>query len=292
MDVVVDADGRLRALAGGAPFNVARTVARLGQECAFVGRLSSDRFGRQLRQALVDAGVRIPVSEPTSLPTTLALAEVDERGNADYRFYQQGTSAAQLTAGDVPDGVLDGCGVLVLGGLGLTLEPTRTTLLELVRMAPPQVHVILDPNCRPRAIDDIDRFRATMRELMRRAQLVKVSTDDLAVLMPDRDPTAAAIDLVRAGADAVFTTDGPEPIRVTTADAIVTVPVPDVTVVDTIGAGDAFVAGLAAWWHRHGRAATDDIRTLVDAATAASAVSAQACTVRGAGLPAAFRWTG
>jgi fructokinase len=98
IDVVIDASGSVTALPGGAPFNVARTIARLGGDCQFLGKLSDDRFGEQLRSSLEDAGVRI-VANPTPAPTTLAIARLDEFGTAEYRFYLQGTSAAQLRCG-------------------------------------------------------------------------------------------------------------------------------------------------------------------------------------------------
>src|SRR5579875_2115283 len=86
MDVLAEPDDRLVALPGGAVFNVARALGWLGADCTYLGRLSGDRFGAELRARLTEAGVRLAVEEPADVPTTLALAELDEAGSARYRF--------------------------------------------------------------------------------------------------------------------------------------------------------------------------------------------------------------
>ena len=105
MDVLVEPSGKVTALPGGAPFNVARTIARLGADCQFLGRLSDDGFGRRLRMSLEQEHVRLAVARATSAPTTLAIAELDDSGSADYRFYLDGTAAAQMEPSDIPPDV-------------------------------------------------------------------------------------------------------------------------------------------------------------------------------------------
>ncbi len=101
IDIVIAASGSITALPGGAPFNVARTIAQLGGTCQFLGKLSDDTFGEQLQASLQRDGVKIAVANVTPAPTTLAIARLDEFGTAEYRFYLDGTSAAQLSAADV-----------------------------------------------------------------------------------------------------------------------------------------------------------------------------------------------
>ena len=93
-DLVADDTGRLHAHPGGGPFNAARTIGRLEQPVAFLGRLSTDRFGARLRFELESDGVRLDTVVTTDEPTTLALAELAADGSAVYRFYADGTSAA------------------------------------------------------------------------------------------------------------------------------------------------------------------------------------------------------
>src|SRR5262245_28693087 len=87
VDLIATPDGALRAVPGGGPFNVARTIARLGQRCRFLGALSTDGFGRRLRQALAADGVDLSLATSTDLPTTLAVADLDALGAASYQFY-------------------------------------------------------------------------------------------------------------------------------------------------------------------------------------------------------------
>src|SRR3954449_2972991 len=100
VDLVLGRDDALTAHPGGGPYNVARTIGRLEQPVAYLGRLSADRFGSRLRRELEADGVDLSAGVGTDAPTTLALAELDESGAATYRFYAEGTSAPGLTPED------------------------------------------------------------------------------------------------------------------------------------------------------------------------------------------------
>lgn len=289
MDILAEPDGRLIALPGGAVFNVARALGWLGADCAYLGRLSDDRFGDELRARLTEAGARLAVEDPTTVPTTLALAELDPGGSARYRFYEVQTSASQLEPEVIPPGLLTGAHAFLVGGIVLGLEPVSSTLLSLVTAAPEPLTVVCDPNCRPSAIDDLPAYRRTLDALMQRVDIVKASVEDLALINGGDPPIDAARALISGGPAAVIITDGPGPVSIVTSSSVEEVPVPDVEVVDTIGAGDAFVAGLLDWWvsHEVGRSAAGDPETLTAATRAAVEVSLRAVRVRGAGLATA-----
>lgn len=255
IDLLVANDGSVTATPGGGPYNVARTLGRLGRPVAYLGRLSTDRFGQILRAHLAADGVDLGLAPITDDPTLLAVAELDDAGTAHYRFHSAATAAAGLVASDVPEGLPAGAIALHVGTLGLVLEPMAATIEGLVGGAAPSVLVMADPNCRPAAIADEPGYRARLDRILARADVIKVSTDDLAWLEPDLDPVAAARRLLARGPAIALVTDGGRPVRIVFAAAedVVIVDVPTVPVMDTIGAGDAFGAGFLAAWTGAGR---------------------------------------
>lgn len=290
VDLLVDPAGEVRAALGGGPFNAARTVARLGHPCGFVGRLSADRFGRRLTAALNADGVEIAVADPCDEPTTLAAAELDERGAASYRFYMANTSATLLRTEHMPDGT--GVDAVHVGSLALVLEPIATTLLSWLRSLEPDVLVMVDLNARPRAISDAEHYRARLQEFAACAHIVKASTEDLEFLNPGEPPAASAQRMVDSGVAVVLLTDGGNPVHLVTASGVRAVPVPTVDVVDTVGAGDAFGAATLTALIDGGfgpaarRAGDDDtLDALVAAARFGARVSAITCTRTGADPP-------
>ncbi len=292
IDLVVGRDGAVTAHLGGGPFNVARIAAMLGAPVQFVGQLGGDAFGRRLRAELERLGVGLVVGEPGRAPTTLAVAELDDGGAAHYSFHLDGTSAAQLAPDEVAPAALRATTALATGGLALVVEPTASTLLDLLVRAPDAATVVLDPNCRPSAIAAPARYPESVRRFVPHATIVKASVEDLGVLDPAVDARTAARRLLTLGPVAVVVTDGPRPIRIHTAADEREVEVEPARVVDTVGAGDAFLGGLLTWWVQQGAARewAADIESLAAAAAAAAQVARAACTVAGANLPDDFQW--
>lgn len=286
-DLVLAGTEELAAHPGGGPFNTARTVARLEQPVAYLGRLSSDRFGIRLRTLLEGDGVRLDTAVDTDDPTTLALAEIDSDGGATYRFYERGTSAPGLTTEAALAALPDAVEILHVGTLGLALEPIASALEAVVERLAGSALVALDPNCRPGVLDDAEAYRARLRRVLAHTDLVKVSDDDLAWMDPGAEPVDAARRLLEGGAAAALLTRGQEGAVVVTREEAVPVTAPRVTVVDTIGAGDAFGGGLLAWWRREGLgvAELNDVGRLVEATRFACLVAARTCERRGASPP-------
>ena len=287
IDLIVGTDGGLAAIPGGGPYNTARTVARLGQRVTFLGRISTDRFGRDLRANLARDGVAADGVIETDDPTTLAVAELDDLGVARYHFYLEGTSAAGLTEADAAGVVASSATALHVGTLGLVLEPAGTTIERLVVRSDPSRLVMLDPNCRPSATPDASAFRARIDRIARRADVVKVSDDDLRFLAPDRAPDATIDRLLALGARVVLRTHGSDDVEIRMASGRETVPVPAVEVVDTVGAGDAFGGGFLASWIAAGRG-RDDLASMdlvCDSVRVAVRVAALSCARPGADPP-------
>lgn len=272
---------------GGAGFNVARAIARLGQPVAYLGPLSDDRFGDALRARLADDGATLVLADPVRLPTTLAVVNLDPQGVPSYRFYLAGTSAGALAAGQAR--LAPGTAALHLGALSLVMEPSGTTLTDLAAALPDDVLLMLDPNYRPDAVPPEKRqpYLDRVVGLLSRVDVLKVSTEDLAYLFPGEDADEVAASLRDRGPACVLITDGARPVRVFTGGARLLVDVPQVEVVDTVGAGDAFAGAFLTWWigaglGREDLADTDAVRDGTRAAVAASAIT---CTRRGADPP-------
>jgi fructokinase len=285
VDLIVSPDGGLEAVPGGGPFNLARTAARLGVRTAFGGGISPDVFGRRIAALLEADGVATPVAPRTGLSTTLAIAELDPGGAASYTFYLDGTAAAELHDGDVEIG--DDVEILAVGTLGLIAEPIAATVEALVAGVSEHVLVFVDPNCRPTIIRDDAGYRARLDRVLRRADVVKVSGDDLAYLDPAGAPVDVARGLLAHGPRVVLFTDGGDAVRILVEGEEVVVPVPGVQVVDTVGAGDAFGGAFLAFWHLAGHHRTDltDLEKVRAAVARAIVVAGITCTRAGANPP-------
>jgi fructokinase len=286
IDVVHHAGGAPTEHPGGGPFNAARAIARLEQPVGFLGRLSTDANGRRLRALLARDGVALDLAVPTRDRTTLAHAWL-RGGVATYEFDAAGTSAPGLTLADARDRMPADAGALVVGTLGLVLEPIASTLEALVADAAERTLVVVDPNCRPAAIRDEAGYRARLDRILARTDVVKTSEEDLAWLAPGVPPEAAARGLLARGARVALVTLGAEGALVVTREGTVAVPAPPARVVDTIGAGDAFLGAFVAQWLHAGleRDRLARLEPVTDATRFACAVAARTVERAGADPP-------
>jgi fructokinase len=287
IDLVVDDEGAVAARPGGGPFNTARTLGRLGAPTTFLGRLSRDAFGRLLRASLRRDGVAVGVPAPADAPTTLAVADIGPDGAASYEFYLSGTAAADLDYSRLSGAVSDDLTAVYVGSLALVMEPIACSIERLLADLPPDALLLIDPNCRPAAIADKDAYLDRFEGLMHRADAVKVSVEDLEYLCPGVPAEVAATTLLGEKLALVLVTDGPRPARAFLPSGEVIVPVPEVPVVDTIGAGDAFGGAFLAWWAANGLG-RDDLRIAAQvrhALQAAAEVASLTCARAGAEPP-------
>jgi fructokinase len=293
VDLIVTADEAVPHIGGG-PLNTARALTRLGVPTAFVGGVSTDVFGRRITAAMVADGVRIDTVVKTEAPTTMALVELNSAGAASYRFYFEGTSVAACTterATSAVDGLLatgldDVCAVHV-GTLGLVIEPAATASEAIVdRFAASPALVMIDPNIRQVVLGDIrDSYLARLNRMLPKADLVKVSDEDLAWIEPGVDLVVAAQDLVTKGSGAVLITRGGDGITIVCAEGVVDVPTPKVDVVDTVGAGDTFAAGVLSWWIDNDQPSMQNLSNLVLATERGAAAAAVVVARAGANPP-------
>jgi len=287
VDIIVDPTGNVTSVVGGAPLNTARTCARLGIDTTFLGGVSSDAFGGRIMRLLSDDGVNYALGAQVHEPTTLAIAQIDEHGAATYRFMMEGTSAAAVTADQALAAVHADCRVVHAGTLGLVLQPLADATRAVVAASPDDRIVMIDPNCRPSVMTTSDVFRSTLDSVLGRADIVKVSGDDLEFMFPGLDLVDAARALqVQSGAVVLFT-DGAKAVRVMNGSDEIVLNVPKVPVVDTVGAGDSFSGGFLAEWMHRGltRNEVRDTDKVVSAARYGIAVAGITCQRPGADPP-------
>jgi fructokinase len=250
IDMIDVGDGTRRAMPGGGPFNTARALARLGVPTAFLGRLSKDVFGRELVDLLLSDGVNLDLASIGPESTTIAMVELDGEGLAEYKFFVEGTSAANLTSAMLPHEFGPEVNALHIGTLGLVLEPIASTLVELVARERGKRLVMLDPNVRVGLSDDAD-YRDRLLTVVSQSTIVKASRDDLAWLYPGLGYEQAADRILGDGVRLVVVTLGAQGAYGAHEGYRMSVSAPALDIVDTIGAGDAFGAGLLAWLHDH-----------------------------------------
>ena len=294
IDLIVDEAGGVVARPGGGPFNTARTLGRLGVETTFLGRLSGDGFGRMLRARLAADGVALGVPAPAGLPSTLAVADLEPGGTVSYGFYLAGSAGAALDYPVLAAALPARVTAVYAGDLSLVMEPIASAVERLVAFdLPPDALVMVDPNCRPAAIGQRDAYLDRLERILDRADVVKVSVEDLAYLCPGVPAEVAATTLLGDRPALVLVTDGPRPARAFLsrgfggAGGEMSVAVPAVEVADTIGAGDAFGGGFLAWWSAAGlgRKELCSAEPVRAALRAAAQVAALTCTRVGAEPP-------
>lgn len=247
---MVPEDGAFRPLAGGSVYNTAIALGRLGEATAYLWPISRDPFGEVLLRPLAQAGVNTDLCPRTDRLTTLALVTLTG-GEAHYSFYDEGSAGRMLAPQDIPALPSD-IQVLFAGGISLVPDPCGAAIESLIERDGDRLPVMLDPNIRPFFITDADAYRARLSRLIARADIVKLSGDDLDWLYPGVAPDQAARQVLAQGPRLVLQTGGAAGAKAHWSGETVAAPAIRTTVADTIGAGDTFNAGVLASLRRQG----------------------------------------
>jgi len=252
IDLVEQPGGALLPHAGGAVYNLARALALQGASTLYLNALSVDRFGRWLAQELQAAGVELAQPQPVAEPTSLALVALDAAGKPAYSFYREGVADRVGDAQALIDATRrhEVLRLACTGCLALLPEDSARYLGWLRACRQRGLTVAVDANLRPAVARDETAYRANVRAALALADIIKVSDDDLALLAPDiEDPHQAAARLFELGpARLVALTRGALGATLMARDGrrISLRETADLRVVDTVGAGDCFFAGLLA----------------------------------------------
>jgi fructokinase len=286
---LVQEDGVLRPFPGGGPFNTAVALGRLHVPVAFLGRISEDRFGRVLDARLAESGVDRRYVLRGASPTPVAVVHSSDGGDHEFALYIAGTAYADVAPTDLP--ALDGDVVAVYTGtLALATDPPATAFESLMERETGRRVVAVDPNVRPAACGDRDAYRRRFERWGGLANVVKLSAADAEWLYPGASADSVLEVVLGHGAQLAVMTLGADGAVARSGAARARAPSPQVEVVDTVGAGDAFGAGLLCRLWQTGRLRPDTIAALddaelTDALAFATTVAALQCARAGASPP-------
>ena len=277
----------LDARVGGSPFNVAVGLARLAQPVGFFGALSNGFLGERLMRALSLEGVDLAPVVRTDAPTTLGLVGLNAQGVPSYAFYGEGAADRQLNLDALP---APSFSALHVGSYTTVVEPVASTLRALVEREHRRCLVAYDPNIRLNVQPELARWRDQLRWMLPRTHVLKISDEDLSLLLPQTSPAAFAADALAQGVQLVVVTRGGEGALAWTPHLHAAIAPTRVEVVDTVGAGDTFQAALLTWLAEHQALAAAQVgalsaASLQDALGFAAKAAAITCSRRGADMP-------
>ncbi len=248
--------------AGGAVFNTAIALGRLGAPVGFFTGLSTDLFGEILEGALTASKVDAHLAHRTDRPTTLAFVTLTD-GQASYAFYDENTAGRMLWPEDVP-ALPEDVTACFFGGISLAVEPCANAYEALMRTASETKATMIDPNIRPSFIRDEAAYRSRIEGMIAMADIVKLSDEDLHWLEGDGDLESLARGMLESGPSLVCITEGSKGVTGYHAGGAVFVASEKVEVADTVGAGDTFNAGLLAALHDAGVLTKSGLQVLED----------------------------
>ena len=286
MDCMAQADGTLKPLLGGSPYNLACATALQGAEVGFINPFSTDVFGQSLLDHLMANKARSLLSR-SHLPTSLAVVQVHQ-GQPSYGFYREGIADRDYQVADVV-ALLEASppGVLHTGSL-MAMPPEHHKVLQVLAAAKRLGWVTsVDVNLRPRVATDVPAYLQAVREVAAHADWLKASDEDLE-LLGWHDVTLAnapslAAPWLQQGCSRVALTFGAQGAYLQVGDAHTQGAAPRVEVVDTVGAGDTFWGNCLADWVLHGSVAHPQVAEQRIAITLQRALQAAAINCSRAG---------
>jgi fructokinase len=252
---------------GGSPANVAAALGRLDVAVSLLARLSTDHFGQLIRAHLAQSHVDFSLAFETAARSTVAMVNLGADGDAGYTFFIEGGADDGWRADALPALSADAVALHVSGSLALVVPSMGDALEALILRERGKRVITFDPNPRPALTSDLPTLRERLERWVSYADIVKVSAEDLAWTFPAQSvPEIAGRWLANSGVPdgptLIVITQGSEGVYAQWPGGVRDLPAQPVNLVDTVGAGDSFMAGLLASLHRAGRLNQRELRSL------------------------------
>lgn len=282
----------LRPIEGGAIYNTSLALGRLDCPAALFSGISNDAFGAQLIDKLTASHVETRFIARTDRLTTLAFVSL-ANGHASYRFYDENSAGRMLSTDDLPALPEDVC-ALYFGGISLINNPAANAYLSLAQREAGKRVIVFDPNIRPDFIHDKAEYKTRIDSFFAIADIIKMSDEDLEWF--DSTPGNLTEKFQRLGRDdtalRILTKGGDGAMGILANGDVCSVSAQRVEVVDTVGAGDTFNAGVMAYLHEEGLLTKTTINQLCKESTSHAlryGAAVAAVTVQHAGAEAPWR---
>ena len=233
-------------VAGGAPANVIGAVTKLGIPSKMLTKLGDDPFGDYIIDVLNDAGIDTSnIERDQEGETALAFVSLAADGNRDFKFYRKNSADLRYSVEDIPEDILDDCGMIHFCSVDLVESPMKEAHKKLIDMAiEKRVKVSFDPNLRFSLWDDLDALKKTVNDFIPYADIVKISDEELEFITGKTDIKDAVPEILGGRTKYVIYTKGADGAEIYTKDGMAEAPGYSIEVRDTTGAGDSFIGAF------------------------------------------------
>ncbi len=248
---------------GGSPFNMAIAASRQGNDVVYLSPLSNDRLGKLLTQRLTESGVilKAPI---LNAPTSLAVVSVDD-GQPSYQFYRKDTAERKIDAEIIEKAFEDTPWAFHVGSLAISggkdADLWHDTFISCYQKG---IMTSLDPNVRPALIEDRASYMQRIEKMFQYADIIKLSDEDISWLYPEMELDEAFEHLINISCAGLrVLTKGVDGADARSISAKVKIPShPVENLIETVGAGDTFMASMLTWLSDHGKSSRHDLQSL------------------------------
>ncbi|MBZ4663698.1 MAG: aminoimidazole riboside kinase [Caloramator sp.] len=231
---------------GGAPANVAAGVSRLGGKSGFIGKVGNDNLGRYLKDVLENFNVSTQNMILTDeAHTGIVLVTLDENGERSFEFYVNPSADSLLREDDIKEEMFEGYRILHIGTISMINETSKKATLKAVKLAKEKgMYISFDPNLRLNLWESEERAKNTVFEVLDYVDILKLSDEEIRFITGKNDLKEAIKEFEKYGITLILVTLGKDGVLLNYKGRLEKVEGFPTKVVDTTGAGDAFVSGM------------------------------------------------